>query len=68
MKIQLSDTQKDQIDNLVDNLLNAINEDGVCEPDMSDVKEGDSSYDNVYEDRSNLLYLEALNYLKNNLL
>ena len=68
MKIKLSDTQKDQLDNLVDGLLHAITEDGVCEPDMSDIKEDDSSYDNVYEDRMNLLYVEALQYLKSNLL
>jgi len=45
-----------------------LTEDGICEPNMSDVKEDHPEYDDVYEDRMNVLYLEALNYLKNNIL
>jgi len=66
---KLTDTQKQQIDDLIANtILPALTEDGICDPNMSDMKEDHPSYDDVYEDRTNVLYLEALTYLKNNLL
>lgn len=68
MKTKLTDKQKDQLDDLVDSLMHAITENGVCEPDMSDVQADHPDYDNVYEDRMNLLYVEALNYLKNSII
>ena len=66
---KLTDTQKQQIDDLIEHtILPALVEDGICEPDMSDAKKLDSEeYDNLYQDRLQVLYVEALNYLKNNL-
>jgi hypothetical protein len=63
---KLTDAQKQQLDDLIEHtILPALYED-VCEPDMSDVE--DNENDDIYEDRKNVLYVEALNYLKNNLL
>lgn len=71
MNTKLTDAQKEQIDVLIANtILPALYEDGICEPDMGDVEEIDEEetrYDDVYEHRQNVLYVEALNYLKNNL-
>ena len=62
---KLTDAQKQQLDDLIEHtILPALYED-VCEPDMSDVE--DNENDDIYEDRKNVLYVEALNYLKNNL-
>jgi len=67
MKTKLSTEQLKQLDDLIaETILPALYEDGICEPDMSDVE--DNENDDVYEDRKNVLYTEALNYLKNNLL
>lgn len=68
MTIKLSDNQKDQLDNLIDGLMCALTEDGVCEPNMSDINAEDPAYDHVFEDRMNLLYVEALQYLKNSII
>ncbi len=66
MKTKLSTEQLKQLDDLIERtILPALYED-VCEPDMGDVE--DNENDDVYEDRKNVLYVEALNYLKNNLL
>jgi hypothetical protein len=66
MKTKLSTEQLKQLDDLIEHtILPALYED-VCEPDMSDVE--DNENDDIYEDRKNVLYVEALNYLKNNLL
>jgi hypothetical protein len=68
MKTKLSQSQIDQLNHLLEfTILPALQED-VCNPDMSDMKEDDDNYDNVWEDRMNVLYVEALNYLKNNLI
>ena len=71
MKTKLSPEQIEQLDNLIaETILPALYEDGICEPDMGDVEdidEEETRYDDVYEDRKNVLYAEALNYLKNNL-
>ena len=66
MKTKLSTEQLKQLDDLIEHtILPALYED-VCEPDMSDME--DDENDDVYEDRKNVLYVEALNYLKNNLI
>lgn len=68
MKTKLTDAQKQQIDDLIsETILPALYEDGICEPDMSDVKEDHPTYDDVHQDRMSVLTIEALNYLKNNL-
>ena len=67
-KTKLNQTQIDQLDRLLDfTILPALQED-VCIPDMSDMNEEDENYDHVSDDRTQVLYVEALNYLKNNLL
>ena len=67
MKTKLSAEQLKQLDDLIEHtILPALYEDGICEPDMSDIEDDENDY--VYEDRKNVLYVEALNYLKNNLL
>ena len=67
---KLTDTQKQQIDDLIVNtILPALQED-VCIPDMSDMEQEEElplTYDAVYDDRLDVLFGEALNYLKNNL-
>jgi len=66
MKTKLSTEQLEQLDNLIEHtILPALYEDGICEPDMEDVEDNENG--DVYEDRKNVLYVEALNYLKNNL-
>ena len=71
MKTKLSPEQIEQLDNLIaETILPALYEDGICEPymgDVEDIDEEETRYDDVYEDRKNVLYVEALNYLKNNL-
>ena len=69
MKTKLTSEQIEQLDNLIsETILPALQED-VCLPDMSDMfmEEDQEDFDNVYEDRTNVLYVEALNYIKNNL-
>lgn len=69
MKIKLSDKQIEQLDDLIDGLVHDITtEGGVIEPDMSDIQADHPDYNNICEDRMNLLYLEALDYLKNNII
>jgi hypothetical protein len=64
---KLSDTQKDQIDNLIQyTILPALQED-VCVANMDDVPKSDSNWEEICEERMNDLYVEALKYLKNNL-
>lgn len=68
MRIQLSDAQRQQLDDLITNtIIPALCDDGICEPDMDDTQEDHPAYDDVYEDRMNVLYAEALKYLRNNL-
>ena len=71
MTTKLTQEQLEQIDNLIEQtILPALVEDGdgICEPDMSDAKNLDSDeYDHLYQDRLQVLYVEALTYLKNNL-
>lgn len=68
MKTKLNQTQIDQLNHLLEfTILPALQED-VCIPDMSDMNGEDESYDHAYDDRTQVLYVEALNYLKNNLI
>jgi hypothetical protein len=65
---KLNDAQKQRIDDLItQTILPALCED-ICIADMSDVSKNNSDWDDICEDRMNVLYVEALNYLKNNLL
>jgi hypothetical protein len=66
MNTKLSDAQKQRIDELVERTLSALCED-ICIPDMSDIDENSEGYYDKEMDRTNVLYVEALNYLKNNL-
>ena len=68
MKTRLSNKQIEQLDDLIDGLVHAITEDGVIEPDMSDIQADHPDYNNICEDRMNLLYIEALAYLKNSII
>ena len=68
MKTKLSAEQLKQLDDLIEHtILPALYEDGICEANMSDVPKSNSNWDDICEDRMNVLYVEALNYLKNNL-
>lgn len=65
---KLSKDQISLLDNLIEfTILPALQED-ICIPDMSDLKEEDENYDHVFDDRTQVLYVEALNYLKNHLI
>ena len=67
MKTKLTPQQIEQLDNLIAyTIIPALQED-VCIADMSDMKADHPDYDQVWEDRVNVLYGEALTYLKNNL-
>jgi hypothetical protein len=64
---KLTDAQKQQLDDLIEHtILPALCED-ICVANMDDVPKSDSSWEDICEDRMNVLYVEALNYLKNNL-
>jgi hypothetical protein len=64
---KLSQDQIDRLDNLIEfTILPALQED-ICIPDMSDKNEEDEGFDDCYEDRMNVLYREAINYLRNNI-
>ena len=67
MKTKLTLDQEARLNDLIlETILPALQED-VCIPDMSDVSKNNSDWDDICEDRTNALYVEALNYLKNNL-
>jgi len=68
MNTKLTQNQIDQLDNLISNTIIAgIYEDICIDPDMSDMSEDHPAYDSEYENRLNVLYVEALTYIKNNL-
>ena len=70
MKIlaHLSREQLKQLDDLIEQtILPALQED-VCIPNMDDVPKSDPNWDGIHEDRTDILYVEALTYLKNNLI
>jgi len=65
---KLTDEQLEQLQNLIEEtILPALSEDGICEPNMSDVEEGHPSYDIVWCDRHEALVDAAIKYLKNNM-
>jgi hypothetical protein len=65
---KLAQDQIEQLDNLIsETILHALQEDGICAPDMSDMDEEDEGFEDCYEDRMNALYVEAIKYLKNNI-
>ena len=68
MRTKLTEEQKQLLDNLIENtILPALQED-VCIPDMSDKDVyTDKDFDDIYGDRLDVLYGEALTYLRNNL-
>jgi hypothetical protein len=65
--IQLTPEQIEQLDNLITETILPALFDDICIADMTDVSKNDSDWDSICEDRMNILYVEALNYLKNNL-
>lgn len=68
MKTKLTQDQIDQLDNLISyTILPALYEDGICEPDMSDVAVDSEGYEDCHADRQLTLILEAITYIKNNL-
>ena len=66
-KTKLTPQQIELLDNLIAMTIEPALQEDVCIPDMSDMKEDHPDYDQVWEDRVNVLYVEALTYLKNNL-
>ena len=67
-KPKLSEEQIEQLTSLIDEtILGALFEDGICEPDMSDMKEEDPNYDETWEERANVLHAQAIQFIKNNL-
>ena len=70
MKIlaHLSREQLKQLDDLIEQtILPALQED-VCIANMDDVPKSDPNWEEICEDRTAVLYVEALTYLKNNLI
>jgi hypothetical protein len=64
---KLSQEQIEKLDDLIAyTIIPALQED-VCLPDMEDMEEDHPCFDDTFEDRSNVLFVEALNYIKNNL-
>ena len=66
-KTKLTPQQIELLDNLITMTIEPALQEDICIPDMSDMKEDHPDYDQVWEDRVNVLYVEALTYLKNNL-
>ena len=68
MNTKLTQNQIDQLDNLISQtIIPALYEDVCVDPDMSDMVEDHPCFDDTYQDRLNVLYVEALTYIKNNL-
>jgi hypothetical protein len=64
---KLSQEQIEKLDDLIAyTIIPALQED-VCIPNMENMDEEHPCFDDTYEDRSNVLFVEAKNYLKNNL-
>ena len=57
-----------QLNDLIsETIMKALYEDGICEPDMSDLDKDSTVYDEVYTDRQEMLVNQAIVYIKNNL-
>jgi hypothetical protein len=68
MKTNLSLNQEAQLNDLIsETILKALYEDGICEPDMSDIAKDSCVYDEVYSERNEMLVNKAIAYIKNNL-
>lgn len=68
MNTKLTQNQIDQLDGLISQtILPALYEDICVEPDMSDMVEDHPCFVDTYQDRLNVLFVEALTYIKNNL-
>jgi hypothetical protein len=68
MKTQLTEDQIDKLNNLIEfTILPALQED-ICIPDMSDKNEEDKGFEECYDDRVQVLYRQATNYLSNNII
>lgn len=66
MKTRLTQAQLDKIDDLLHTIEETL-QDEICVPDMDDVDKSNPVWDEIYMDRANVMYMEAYNYLKNNL-
>ena len=67
MKTKLTQDQIERLNALIEEtIIPALMED-ICFPDMTDTDEDKDIYDEVYEERSTTLFVESINYLKNNL-
>lgn len=65
-KTQLTDKQIQEINRLIEhNILEVLCD--ICEPDMSDIKEENVVREEIQRDRANVLYSQAIRYIKNNL-
>lgn len=68
MTTTLTLNSESELNNLIsETIMPALYEDGICEPDMSDIDEDSETYDDVYSDRQELLVNQAIAYIKNNL-
>ena len=57
-----------QLNDLIsETIMKALYEDGICEPDMSDLDKDSTIYDEVYTERQEMLVSQAIVYIKNNL-
>ena len=71
MKTTLSNQQIDKLHSLIyETIMPALYEDGIIEPDMSDVKLDDESdeFHEEYTDRQTELLFQAIEYIKKNAL
>jgi len=66
MKTTLTQTQFDKIDVLLNTIEETLQDD-ICVPDMDDVNKNNPDWEEIYIERANILYMEAYNYLKNNI-
>ena len=66
MKTRLTQAQLDKIDDLHHTIEETL-QDEICVPDMDDVDKSNPVWDEIYMERANVMYMEANNYLKNNL-
>ena len=68
MKTKLTLNSEAQLNDLIsETIMKALYEDGICEPDMSDLDKDSTVYDEVYTDRQEMLVNQAIVYIKNNL-
>lgn len=67
MKAKLSQEQINQLDDLIaQTILPALQED-ICIPNINFIDKTSDVYDEIYNEHSSMLFVEAVNYIKNNL-